>query len=127
MSGGTIIRITGSLVNAALILAGGAVGLLLKGRIKENMGAGIARAIGLCVCVIGVSGAIKGDSMLLVASMALGCLTGELANIEGWLGRFGMWLQRKLTRGNEKSSFAEGFVAATLLFCVGAMAIIGSI
>jgi len=91
------------------------------------MGAGIARAIGLCVCIIGISGAVKGDLMLLVVSMALGCLVGELANIEGALSRFGAWLQRKLTKADQKSSFAEGFVAATLLFCVGAMAIIGSI
>jgi len=62
----------------------------------------------------------------MVASIALGTLTGEFINIEGGLNKLGLYLQKKLSRNGE-STFAEGFVTATLLFCVGAMAVIGSI
>ena len=64
--------------------------------------------------------------MLLIVSMALGTLIGELLRIEDHLNRFGAWLQSKMSKG-ETSSFSEGFVTATLLFCVGAMAVVGSI
>jgi len=113
-------------INAAAVLIGGALGLLFKGRIPEQISENIIRAIGLCVCIIGVSGAIKGDTMLLVASLALGAFIGELLNIEADLSRLGLWLQEKLSR-EDNSTFAEGFVTATLLFCVGAMTIVGSI
>lgn len=121
------ISITGTLINVVAVLFGGGVGLLLKGRIPEIISENITRAIGLCVCVIGVSGAIKGDPMLLVVSLALGSLTGELLRIEDGLNRLGTLLQKKLVREGGDSAFAEGFVAATLLFCVGAMAVVGSI
>jgi len=117
----------GTLVNAAAVLLGGGIGLLLKGRISKNKTDNIIRAIGLCVCVIGISNAIKGDYMLLVASLALGAFFGDLLNIDERLNKIGGWLQNKLSRGNKKSHFSEGFIAATLLFCVGAMSIIGSI
>ena len=127
LTGGITIRITGSLINAAAILLGGAAGLLAKGRISEKISENITRAMGLCVCVIGFSGAIKGDFMLLVASLALGALTGELLDIEGALNRLGLFLQEKLSGNQGNSKFAEGFVMATLLFCVGAMAVVGAI
>jgi len=115
------------LINAAAVLVGGGIGLLFKGKIPEKLSGSITRAIGLCVCVIGIAGAMKGDTMLLVVSLALGCLAGELLHIDGGLNRLGLWLQKKLSRGEKGSAFAEGFVAATLLFCVGAMSVIGSI
>jgi len=118
--------IIATLINAAAVLVGGSVGLLFKGRIPEQISENIIRAIGLCVCIIGVSGAIKGDIMLLVASLALGAFVGELLNLEDGLNRLGLWLQNQLSREDD-STFAEGFVTATLLFCVGAMTIVGSI
>ncbi|MCL2507738.1 MAG: DUF554 domain-containing protein [Oscillospiraceae bacterium] len=122
-----VIRITASLINAAAVILGGGIGVLFKGRIPEKVTQNIPRAIGLCVCVIGVSGAMKGDVMLLVVSLALGAFIGEVLNIDGGLNKLGMWLQKKLSRGSEGSRFSEGFVAATLMFCVGAMTIVGSI
>ena len=87
----------------------------------------MTRAIGLCVCIIGISGALQGDFMLLVVSLMLGALLGELLNIDGKLNILGMYFQKKLSREDSQSTFAEGFVTATLLFCVGAMAVVGSI
>ena len=121
------ISITGTLINAAAILAGGMIGLLLKGGIPARFAENIARTIGLCACIIGIGRALEGDIMLLVVSLTLGTFTGELLRIEDGLNNLGVWMQKKLSRSDENSSFAEGFVAATLLFCVGAMAVIGSI
>jgi uncharacterized membrane protein YqgA involved in biofilm formation len=119
--------ITGALINAAAIILGGTIGLLLKGKIPQRFAENIIRAIGLCVCIIGISGAIKGDPVLLVVSLVLGALTGELLRIEDGLKSFGVWMQKKLNRKDGNSTFGEGFTASTLLFCVGAMAIVGSI
>ena len=121
------ISIVGALINAAAVVVGGIVGLLLKGKIPKQFADNIIRAIALCVCVVGISSAIKGDIMLLVVSLALGATIGELLRIEDGLNAFGQWLQNKLSRPEENSTFSEGFVVATLLFCVGAMAVVGSI
>ena len=119
--------IIGTLINAAAVIAGGTIGLLLKGRIPATFAESIARAIGLGVCIIGMTGAIKGDPMLLVVSLALGAFIGELLHIEDGLNKLGQGLQNLLRRKEENSTFAEGFVVATLLFCVGPMAVLGSI
>ena len=126
---------TAALINAAIILIGGTAGLIFKGRIKQTASENITRVLGLCVCIIGISGALKGDILLLVVSLALGTFTGEFLDIDGRLNNLGLWLQKKLSRNNKNNKngessdnlFAEGFVAATLLFCVGAMAVVGSI
>jgi len=122
-----VIRVTGAAINAAIIIIGGVIGLLFRGRISEKISATVTRAIGLCVCVIGVSGALAGDIMLLVVSLMLGSVTGELINIDGRLNDLGTTLQKKISRNGRDSKFAEGFVTTTLLFCVGAMAVVGSI
>lgn len=119
--------IIGTLINCGAVIAGGSIGLLLKGKTSKKLSESIIRAIGLCVCVIGVSGSLKGDFMLLVISLALGALTGELIDIDKRLNSLGIWLKKKIKRGGDNSDFSDGFVAATLLFCVGAMSIVGSI
>lgn len=119
--------IIGALINATAVVFGGVFGLLLRGRIPGSFADTIIRVIGLCSCVIGIAGALKGHPMLLVVSMALGTFIGELLHIDDGLNHLGLWLQKKMSRQDEKSSFAEGFVTASLLFCVGAMAIVGSI
>ena len=121
------ISITGALINAAAIIIGGAVGLLLRGKLSDKFARGIIRALGLCICIIGVSSAINGDVMLIVVSMALGAFTGEILHIDDGINNLGLWVQRKISPNDSDSSFAEGFVTSSLLFCVGAMAIVGSI
>lgn len=121
------IRITGALINAIAILAGGGIGLLLKGRISDIFSQSLLRVLGLCVCIIGITGALGGDIMLLVVALALGTFCGEFMRIDDGLNRFGLWVQGKLKQDGEGSTFAQGFVTASLLFCVGAMAIVGSI
>lgn len=118
---------TGAIINAIAILVGGAIGLLLKNRVSEKSSAGVMRALGLCICVIGIHGGLDGDFMLMAISLALGSLTGEFLHIDARLNKFGLFLQRKLSKDTENSTFAQGFVTSSLLFCVGAMAIVGSI
>jgi len=108
-------------------LGGGGIGLLLKGRMSQRMSQGIMRALGLCVLIIGIRGGLGGNVPLMVVAMALGACLGEIANIDGALNRLGLWVQNKFGAKDENSTFAQGFVAATLLFCVGAMAVVGSI
>jgi len=117
----------GAVINAVFIIIGGGIGLLLKGRISEKFSQSLIKVMGLCVFVIGVSGAVQGDIMLLVVSMALGAAIGEVLRIDDGLNWVGDWVQARFGGKSDESAFAQGFVTCTLIFCVGAMAIVGSI
>ena len=117
----------GVLVNALAILAGGSVGLLAKKGIPEKITNAIMTAIALCVIYIGVSGMLKGENTLvLIVSMVLGTAVGTLLDLDGRIERLGGRIERRFQRGGKRTPIAEGFVTASLLFCVGAMAILGS-
>lgn len=114
-------------INAVLVLLGSALGLLFKSKIKESWSKAIMVALGLCVLLIGVSGAVKTHSVLcVILSMVFGTILGELLRIEDALDRLGETLKRRLMKGRESGRFTEGFMTASLVFCVGSMAVIGS-
>ena len=114
-------------INAVLVLLGSAVGLLFKSRIKESWSRAIMVALGLCVLVIGISGAIQTQSLLcVILSMVIGTILGELLRIEDRLDSLGQVLKSRLMKGRESGRFTEGFMTASLMFCVGSMAIVGS-
>jgi len=128
----------GTIINSAAIIVGGVFGLLFGKLLKERVQDTLQKANGVCVLFIGIAGAMEGmlrlsgstlssgRSMLIVASLALGALVGELMNIEHWVERFGEWL--KIKTGNAKDNdFVNGFVTASLTVCIGAMAVVGSI
>lgn len=128
----------GTIINCAAIIVGGIFGLLFGKLLKERVQETLQKANGICVLFIGIAGAMEGmlrlsgsalssgRSMLIIASLALGALVGELINIEHWVERFGEWL--KLKTGNAKDKdFVNGFVTASLTVCIGAMAVVGSI
>ncbi len=116
----------GAWVNTATVLAGGSIGLLLKKGIPQHIGDTMMKGLGLCTLYIGISGALKGQNVLiLILSMALGGLLGELCDLDGAINRLGEKLQRKCGGESGKSTIAAGFVSASLLFCVGAMSILG--
>ena len=120
----------GVLVNVLGILLGGSVGLVFRRGIPERVTKPVMEAIGLCCMVIGLQGAFKGENtLIMILSLALGAAAGSLIDIDRALNRLGEWTERKLSHGkkNGKVSLAEGMVNATLLFCVGAMAIVGSL
>ena len=135
----------GSIVNAAAILAGSAVGLFFRWCVRrfslrraesgnplgERLQKIVMQGLALCTMYICISGALKGQNALIaILSIVLGALLGEILDLDGAVNRLGNWIQKKLTRPDsegETSSVAEGFVTATLLFGVGAMAIVGSL
>lgn len=116
----------GTLVNTVAIIAGSLVGLLFKGGIKKRYNDTVMQAISLAVILIGLSGAFKSKQILLVIfSLAIGGLIGELLRIEDRLENLGKWFEVKLSKvGNDIS---RGFVTASLVYCVGSMAIVGSL
>ena len=117
---------SGVLVNVLTVLVGSTVGLLLKKQIPERLTGAVMTAIGLCTVAIGVTGVIKGQNQLvMIISLVLGTVVGTLVDVDEKLTKIGDRLQKKKA-GNEKSTFSEGFVTASLLFCVGAMTIVGS-
>ena len=117
---------SGVLVNVLTVLIGSTVGLLLKKQIPERLTSAVMTAIGLCTVAIGVTGVIKGENQLvMIISLVLGTIVGTLLDIDGKLTKIGDRLQKKKGE-NEKSTFSQGFVTASLLFCVGAMTIVGS-
>ena len=116
-----------TLINVALILLGSLLGLLFKNRISPLFASGITFALGLCTLGIGITGMIStADTLCVIVCMVAGTLLGELIDIEKRMDAVGGLLRRKLIRGESGSRFVEGFVTASVLFCVGAMAINGA-
>ena len=119
----------GTIVNSVAVVIGCLIGFLIKGRLKTNISNTIMSGLGLCLLYIGVSGALKGeDTLLMIICIVIGALIGELIDIDKWLSRLGEIIERKVNKvGKSNIAIAEGFVSASLLFCVGAMAIVGSL
>lgn len=116
----------GTLVNVASVVIGSIFGVLLKGKLSEKISETITKGLALCIMIIGISSALNGnDQMLLVISVAVGALIGEIIDIDLRLNNLGNKLQSMLAKG-ENSTLSEGFVSATLLYCIGAMAILGA-
>lgn len=117
----------GTFVNAASIVVGSFVGTLFKIGIPDRIKSTVMHAISLSVLIIGFDSALKYKNLLLVIiSLAIGGILGELLDIEKKLNEFGNFLERRLARGSE-SRISEGFVTASLIYCVGAMAIVGAL
>lgn len=115
-------------INAGLVLLGSVIGLLFKNKISDRFSSVITQALALCVLGIGISNVLKSsDTLCVIICLVLGTLIGEALKIEDRLDAAGELLRRKLIKEDNSSRFTEGFVTATLLYCIGAMAITGSI
>lgn len=118
----------GVFVNVATVLIGSLVGLLLKKGIPDKVTGALMSGIGLCTIYIGISGALNGENTLvLILSMAIGTIIGTLLDIDGQLNRLAAYVESKFKHEDGQVTVAEGFVTASLLFCVGAMTIVGSL
>lgn len=128
----------GTLINTGAIVVGGILGHLFGRFIKEDSQDTLNKVCGVCVLFIGMAGAfqgmfavagdklISGGTMMIIASLTLGALIGEILGIEAGFERFGEWL--KIKTGNAKDKmFVDGFVTASLTVCIGAMAVVGAI
>ncbi len=128
----------GTLVNALAIIAGGIIGMVFGKKIPERMQETLLKVNGTAVLFIGIGGVMSKmltikdgvvntqGSMMMIGSLAIGTVAGELLDLDGWVHRFGVCLQKKTGNGSD-SHFIEGFVSASLTVCIGAMAIVGAI
>ncbi len=115
-------------INMLLILAGGAAGMLFRNLISSRLLSVLTHALGLCVLGIGIGSMLGTQDMLcVIVCMVAGTAVGSAIDIESRLEHAGDLLRAKLVKEESGSRFTEGFVNASLLFCVGAMAITGSI
>lgn len=127
---------TGTIINVVAVLAGGFVGLCIKKGLPDRINQAVTYMLGLSTGIIGLNGILStmlavdaagrvssSGELLLLGSLALGTLAGELLHIEERLNGIGETIERKLRAGN----FSKGFISASVLFCAGAMTIMGSI
>ena len=116
----------GTLINAAAIIAGSLLGLLLRRGLSQHIRNTLVAGMGLCVILIGLQGALKtGSTMLVILSVVLGGALGGALKIEEKLDFLGKRIQNRFS-SEEDSTLGKAFVNATLIYCVGAMAIVGS-
>lgn len=123
------IFLSGAFINFLLVILGGVLGVLFRKGIPDRVRNILMQSMALCVIYIGVSGTIDDNAKILVIiiSMALGAIIGELIDLDKWVNLLAHKLETTLTKNKSDGHLAEGFVAATLLFCVGAMTVVGSI
>ena len=116
----------GTLVNTCTVIAGALIGMLLKKGIPKRISDTVFYALALVTIYIGISGSLAGKNTLIaVIVMVLGALIGEALDIDKRVNSIGTKLENKFDKGNQSSTFAQGFTSASLLFCVGAMTIVG--
>lgn len=117
--------LTGVLINAAAVAAGGVLGTLGGRFMPEKMKQTVLAATGLVSIGIGISGAIGSSNQLIpILSLVIGAVIGELLHIEDGVTRAGDWLQKRF---GKSGSITDGFVSGSLVFAVGAMAVMGSL
>jgi hypothetical protein len=122
---------TGTLINVAAILLGGAVGVRLGSRLPPKIQETVMNGLGMMVIVLGLSMALQSRNLLIVmGSVLLGGIAGEIIRLEDGLEKVGQWLERRFGRPDDAAqgrSVTRAFVTTSLLFCVGPLAVIGSI
>lgn len=122
----------GVIVNTITIIGGGIIGLIINKGIPERLNKTIMDGIALVVMYIGISGALKGDNPLyVIICISIGAFIGELIDFDKLLNKFGEYIDKKFSKNkvdeDDDKELSRGFVSASLLFCVGAMAVVGAI
>ena len=132
----------GTIVNFFAVFICGILGSLAKKGMPKRINDIVMLGMGICIVYIGIEGALEAPPhigsgaflsdglvkmLVMILSIAIGCIIGELIDIDKWVGRLGEALEKKFARGGSEGGFAKGFVSCSILFCVGAMAVNGSI
>lgn len=120
---------SGAVVNFFLVIIGSLLGILFKKGIPERIRQTLMTGMAFCVLYIGITGLFEAQANILVmiVCMALGSIIGELIDLDKRVNNLGLRIENSFKKKDSNTKIAEGFVAATLLFCVGAMTIVGSI
>ncbi len=123
------ILLSGAVVNFIAVIIGGMVGVLLKKGIPERIKDTLVKGMALCVAYIGITGIFEEDikPLVVIVSVALGAVIGELLDLDRRVNNLGVWVEKVFNKRGGNVKITEGFVTATLLFCVGAMMVVGSI
>ena len=121
--------LVGTLVNTCAVIAGALIGLLLGNILPERLRDTIMKGLGLCTIFIGITGMLESsNSLITIISVAIGAISGELCDLDGYLNRFSGRLEKKFHANRQGGpSLGEGFTTATLVFCVGAMTVVGAL
>lgn len=128
--------LSGTLLNVATVVIGASLGLLLGGRLPARVQQSLTIGLGLFTLVIGMSMALRiftdpsareGDDLAVLGALLGGVALGELLRLHDGLEALGAWFQRRLSRRSRPSRIADGFVSASLVFCVGPLTILGSL
>ena len=116
----------GTIVNSLTIVVGSMLGVFLKKGIKEQYTSTIMDGMALVVIIIGITGAVEMNNLIVVlASVVLGSIIGERLDLDKRLENFGYYMEKRFGKGD--SNFSKGFITASLIYCIGAMAIIGAL
>lgn len=120
---------SGAVINFLLVILGSTVGLIFKKGIPEHIRSAIFTGMALCVLLIGVSGMLneQNNILIIIISVALGAVIGELLDLDKCIHTLAQKIENAFNKNGGNTKIAEGFVSATLLFCVGAMTVVGSI
>lgn len=120
---------TGVFANTLTVIIGSMIGLVFKKGIPEKVSSAVMTGLGLCTVYIGIDGALSGKNVLItIASMVIGSMIGTMIDIDHAINNLGNWVETHFPKGKDgQVSVTEGFVTASLLFCVGAMTINGSL
>ena len=121
----------GTIANAAAIICGALAGIVLRRGLPEKWQQTIMQGVALCIVVIGLQMAFKtANIVIVVVSLVIGSIIGEYFDIESNLQKFGSWIASKVYHGKDGSfaaQLARGFISSTLIFCIGAMAVVGAL
>jgi len=128
--------LSGTLLNALTVVIGTTVGLVIGSRMPQRIQQTLTDGLGLFTLVIGIALALQllldrtapaGTDLIVLASLLVGAGIGELLRLTERVDALGDWFQRRLARDDRRSKISEGFVTASLVFCVGPLTILGSI
>ena len=118
----------GVLVNTLTVILGSTIGLIFKKGIPQKVTGAAMTGIGLCNIYIGIDGLMEGQNILiLIASTIIGVIIGTLLDIDGKINHLGDIVEKRFSKKDSKTPVAQGFVTASLLFCIGSMTIVGSL
>jgi len=116
----------GTLLNASTVIIGSLIGLIIRSKLPKRITKTAFQGVGLFTIILGIMMAIKTTNLLImIFSIVIGSIIGELIDIDKWINNFGEWLKNKFKTKNQK--FSEGLVTAFLLYCMGSMTILGAI